>query len=226
MEESKIIKNQSEDIKELAIALCKAQSQISFASRDSENGYYKSKYADLYSVWEACREPLNKNGLCVVQQVDGLSECGGIVLNTVLIHTSGQWIKSVVVMTPSDNKPQTYGLCLSYARRYGLSSLVGVVQDDDDGNCASGIVDKNIPKGNNYKDYKPSRATLRNGSSENNEISDNKKSEYIEKMKSAKTLEELKSVWDKIPSKYTHFLSHEKNILKDELIEKVEKQGD
>lgn len=215
MEESKIIKNQSEDIKELAIALCKAQSQMSFASRDSENGYYKSKYADLYSVWEACREPLNKNGLCVVQQVNGLSECGGIVLNTLLVHTSGQWIKSVVVMTPSDNKPQTYGLCLSYARRYGLSSLVGVVQDDDDGNCASGIGNKNIQKVNNYKDSKPFREHHRSGGVEKNEISNNKKSEYLEKMKNVNSLEELKTVWsDSIPKEYRSYLSSEKDKIK------------
>lgn len=201
LKESNTIKNQSEDIKDLAMALCKAQSEMIFAIKSSENPFYKSKYADLSSVWDVCRSPLTKNGLCVVQQVDGLSQNGEIILNTILMHSSGQWVKSVILMKLIDNKPQTYGSTLTYARRYGLSSLVGVVQDDDDGNQASGIGFGNT----------------RNGGGEKNKIEDEKKSEYLEKMKSAKTLEELKSVWDKIPFEYTHFLTHEKNILKDNL---------
>lgn len=213
MEESNTIKNQSEDIKDLAMALCKAQSEMIFAIKSSENPFYKSKYADLSSVWDVCRSPLTKNGLCVVQQVDGLSQNGEIILNTILMHSSGQWVKSVILMKLIDNKPQTYGSTLTYARRYGLSSLVGVIQDDDDGNQASGI-----GFGNRYKcDSSQLRGNTRNGGGEKNEVSDDKKSEYLEKMRNTKTLEELKSVWDKIPFEYTHLLTHEKNILKDGL---------
>lgn len=129
----------SENINELATSLSKAQSEMNFAIKDSNNPFYKSKYADLSSVWEACREPLTKNGLSVVQLLEGVSDEGFIVLKTMLMHSSGQWMASYINMKPADEKPQTYGSTLTYARRYALSAIVGVIQDDDDGNQGSGL---------------------------------------------------------------------------------------
>ena len=59
--------NHSQSIAALASALAKAQSEISGAVKDSANPFFKSKYADLESVWSACRKPLTSNGLSVVQ---------------------------------------------------------------------------------------------------------------------------------------------------------------
>ena len=139
--------NKSESINELAMALCKAQQAMGFAVKDSSNPFFKSKYADLASVWGACSKPLSENKLSVSQLVNGLSEKGGIILETVLMHESGQWIKSTIEMIPADLKPQTFGSTLTYARRYALSAIVGVIQDDDDGNTASGLtLNSNIQK--------------------------------------------------------------------------------
>ena len=59
---------ESATIGKLVMALAKAQGQIKAAPKDSDNPFFKSKYADLASVWEACREPLAKNGLAVIQR--------------------------------------------------------------------------------------------------------------------------------------------------------------
>lgn len=125
----------SESINELAGALAKAQAGIRSAIKDSVNPHFGKKYADLASVWEACREQLSSNGLAVVQATATAPQ--GMVLVTTLLHASGQWIDSEYPVTPVKNDPQALGSALTYARRYSLSSMVGVAPDDDDGNDAS-----------------------------------------------------------------------------------------
>lgn len=126
----------SDQINELAAALAKAQGEITGALKESANPFFKSKYADLASCWDACRAPLSTNGLSVVQgtQVDG----GSLYLITRLLHSSGQWVSSQTPVTPKDDTPQGMGSALTYSRRYALTAMVGVSQVDDDGNSASG----------------------------------------------------------------------------------------
>jgi hypothetical protein len=125
---------QSEQIGELMTALAKAQGEIGHASRDSANPFFKSKYADLGSVWDACRAALSKNGLAVTQTLDLAGERQ--VLITTLGHSSGQWMKSLMAM-PVLVKPQEVGSCVTYYRRYALAAMVGVYQSDDDAETAS-----------------------------------------------------------------------------------------
>jgi hypothetical protein len=106
------------------------------AKKDSVNPHFKSKYADLTSVWEACREPLHKNGLAVVQAPEPCDT--GIQLRTMLLHKSGEWIDSVLVIPAAQQSPQGYGSAMSYARRYALAAMLGVVSEDDDAEAASG----------------------------------------------------------------------------------------
>lgn len=123
-------------MKELAAALAKAQSQVRHAIKDSKNPGFRSSYADLTSVWDACREALTKNGLSVVQKTD--FDAGEIWLETMLIHASGEHISSRYPLRPVKADPQGYGSAMTYARRYCLAAIVGVVADeDDDGNAAS-----------------------------------------------------------------------------------------
>lgn len=126
----------SEHINELAAALAKAQGEITGALKDSANPFFKSKYADLASCWDACREPLSKNGLAIVQSPEMGAD--GLTLTTLLTHSTGQWIRSVFRMLPKDDTPQGVGSALTYARRYALAALIGIAQVDDDGNQASG----------------------------------------------------------------------------------------
>ena len=128
--------NTSEQINEIAAALAKAQSKIKTAIKDSTNPHFRSKYADLASVREACSDALSANDIAVVQAhgFDGAH----VTLTTRLVHKSGQWLESVYLIKPTKEDPQGYASATTYARRISLSSMVGVVADeDDDGNAAS-----------------------------------------------------------------------------------------
>lgn len=124
----------SESINELMGSLAKAQGEMSHAVKDSKNPHFKSNYADLASVWQACREPLSKHGLAVTQTLDYRDDKQ--ILVTTLSHVSGQWMKSYIVLPLQKPGPQELGSCLSYCRRYSLAAMVGVYQDDDDAESA------------------------------------------------------------------------------------------
>ena len=127
--------DESPTIGALAAALAKAQGAMKSAAKDSVNPHFKSKYADLASVWDACREPLSSNGLAVVQRVS--SSPAGVVLTTMLLHSSGEWIRDRATFPVVQQTAQAYGSAITYARRYALAAMVGVAPDeDDDGNSA------------------------------------------------------------------------------------------
>lgn len=125
----------SETIGKLSEALAKAQAILEGASMDRKNPHFNSKYADLASVWDACRKPLADNGLAVVQIPQ--SEGTKLTVTTILSHASGEWIKGSLTMEAAKNTPQAIGSCITYARRYALAAFVGVAPEDDDGNEAS-----------------------------------------------------------------------------------------
>lgn len=130
----------SEKIDLFTTALCKVQLILESAKKDSENPFHKNKYADLTSVWSVCRKPLSENGFAVVQSLCGADQTGRSIIMTALLHTSGQWAKSYLHMPSKDQSPQGIGSAITYARRYSLSAIVGIVQEDDDGNQASCLV--------------------------------------------------------------------------------------
>lgn len=127
----------SESIAKLAASLAKAQGSMRAALKDSVNPHFRSRYADLAGVWDACREPLASNGLAVVQTPGEISE-RSITLTTLLCHESGEWMRSAFTIPVSKADAQGVGSAVTYARRYALAAMVGIVQDDDDGNAASG----------------------------------------------------------------------------------------
>lgn len=130
---------QSNEIGKLAEALAKAQAVMEGASKSSANPFFKSKYADLASVWDACRKPLSDNGLSVVQPTEFLPDQPDMVcVVTTLMHTSGEWISGRLAGRPVKQDPQGVGSLITYFRRYGLQSIVGIAPEDDDGNAASG----------------------------------------------------------------------------------------
>lgn len=126
----------SEQINELAAALAKAQGVMGGALKDSANPFFKSKYADLESVWQACRKALSENGLAVIQTVTTNEQA--TIVTTMLAHSSGQWVRDSLPLPPKDMTPQGIGSCISYARRYALAAAVGVYQTDDDAEAAHG----------------------------------------------------------------------------------------
>jgi len=126
----------SDSIKELATALAIVQGQLTFAKKDSKNPFFKSNYADLESVWDACRELLSTNGLAIMQ-FPGEYQDGNMALNTIITHKSGEWMSQEMSVPVSKPDAQGAGSALTYMRRYALAAVVGVVQADDDGNSAS-----------------------------------------------------------------------------------------
>lgn len=126
----------SPEIGSLAAALSAAQGKMRPALRESENPYFKSRYADLASVWEAIRGPLSEAELAVIQTCRGTET--GIEVETMLAHSSGQWVSDSLYLPASKLDAQGYCQAVTYARRYGLMAVVGVApDDDDDGNAAS-----------------------------------------------------------------------------------------
>lgn len=166
----------SEQINELAAALAKAQGAIKGALKDTANPFFKSKYADLSSVWEACRSQLSANGLSVVQ-----TPCqgeGGINVETMLMHCSGQWISSQFTMPVAKQDAQAVGSAITYARRYALAAMIGIApeDDDDDGNAATGNGDKIDRK---TGEIKPSRITPSTGAFDSLGAKDKKEAELL-----------------------------------------------
>lgn len=126
----------SESINEIAAALAKAQGEMGGALKESANPFFKSKYADLSSVWDACRGPLSKHGLAVIQSPS--AEGVAVSIETLLTHTSGQWMRGIVTVNAKDESPQAVGSAITYLRRYALQSFVGVAPEDDDAEAAQG----------------------------------------------------------------------------------------
>jgi hypothetical protein len=128
--------NKSESIGQLAAALAKAQRVMGGASKDASNPFFKSHYSTLASVIDAIREPLTSNGLSFVQLTQP-SEKNEVVIETVLMHESGEWVSSITCLPVAKADAQGYGSAITYAKRYGVQALTGCPSEDDDGNAAA-----------------------------------------------------------------------------------------
>lgn len=123
-------------MKEIIAALLKAQKEMGNAKKDANNPFFKSKYADLNSVREAIMPHLSENKIVVLQPMVTID--GNEYVKTLLLHESGESIESFTkILCKSQNDPQAYGSGVTYARRYGLQSLLSIGADDDDGNAAA-----------------------------------------------------------------------------------------
>jgi hypothetical protein len=160
-ENASISQSMSPTIGKLATALCEAQKEMGAIPKDSNNPFFKSKYADLATVSQHIIPVITKHGLSISQTHSPIDSCGSVteefstkdgrhvkvvtpyplvVIHTLLMHTSGEWISSTLVIPPAKNDPQGIGSAITYGRRYSFMSIVGAVSDeDDDGNQGSGL---------------------------------------------------------------------------------------
>jgi hypothetical protein len=123
-------------MKGIATALAKAQANMGKALKQASNPHFRSKYADLSSVMDACLPSLNEAGIALIQPT-GEDEHGRFV-ETILIHgESGESLTCRVPLIVSKNDMQGYGSAVTYARRYGLMAMAGIAPEDDDGNAAA-----------------------------------------------------------------------------------------
>lgn len=198
----------SESINEIAAALSKAQSEIKPAIKKTENSFFKKNYADMEAIDHVSRAALCKNGLSISQPIVPISGIPHVV--TLLMHASGQWIKSYYpIIQPVNEKladrlladpkidfktlkqllvndPQSIGSAITYARRYSLAAICGVVTEDDDGEAATKRETETkkeqvILKGTYYPEKRRKQT-------------DPAKQAYVDKLMSAKDLIELQSL--------------------------------
>lgn len=199
------------EINELAKALIAFQSEVKMPAMNSKNPFFKSKYADLKSVIETAKPVLNKHGLAFVQLVNK-DETGGVI-ETMLIHESGQYLKSDTHY-PINGKPQEQGSAISYMRRYALCSILGLVGDpDDDGEGAmkiesplEGALEEEMrSKGVSFKDKGESKKIF---------------TEYEEALNQATDKDVIAGIITSAREDWSKLLTYEQNKLKKLIAEK------
>lgn len=132
----------SDSLASLAPALVKASAELKAVGKDRTNPHFKSTYASLDAIMEAVRPVLAKHGLTLVQGAsmphsDESGRLVGFTVETLLLHASGEFVSSAVVMPLGKADPQGAGAAMSYGRRYGVSAILSLAtEDDDDGNSA------------------------------------------------------------------------------------------
>lgn len=156
----------SESIAELSAALSKAQGELNGAEKNSVNPFFKQSYANLESVWDACRAQLAKHNIAITQIPE--NEGNSVIVETVMSHSSGQWISGKLRMVPEKQTPQAIGVCISYARRYALAAFVGIYQEDDDAEATkttakspNPAIAPRQPAAQGVSTYRPSEAQLK-----------------------------------------------------------------
>ena len=168
-------------MKGIATALAKAQANMGKALKQANNPHFRSKYADLGNVMDACLPALNEAGIALIQPT-GEDEHGRYV-ETILIHgESGESLTCRVPLIVSKNDMQGYGSAVTYARRYGLMAMAGIAPEDDDGHAAS-----KAPPKQEQRQQKPQ---------ETDAEAIERAKEYLSE---ADSLDDLKDRWGRIP---------------------------
>ena len=168
-------------MKGIATALAKAQANMGKALKQANNPHFRSKYADLGNVMDACLPALNEAGIALIQPT-GEDEHGRYV-ETILIHgESGESLTCRVPLIVAKNDMQGYGSAVTYARRYGLMAMAGIAPEDDDGNAAS-----KAPPKQEQRQQKPQ---------ETDAEAIERAKEYLSE---ADSLDDLKERWGRIP---------------------------
>lgn len=168
-------------MKSIATALAKAQMNMGKALKQANNPHFRSKYADLGNVMDACLPALNEAGIALIQPTG--EDDHGRYVETILIHgESGESLTCRVPLIVSKNDMQGYGSAVTYARRYGLMAMAGIAPEDDDGNAAA-----KAPPKQEQRQQKPQETDA----------------EAIERAKEylaeADSLDDLKERWGRIP---------------------------
>lgn len=130
----------SDDIKALAPALAAAQAAMGSAQLDSKNGHFRSRYASLASCLHAALAPLSANKLSLLQHPGYDPSTQIVSVTTCILHESGQWMKSTCSL-PLGGKKDGHALksATTYLRRIGIVSILGLPEEDDDGNATSAV---------------------------------------------------------------------------------------
>lgn len=127
--------NSSETLKEFALAFTQMQAQLTNAPFDSTNPHFRNKYASLAGIINHIRPIIAKFGFSFLQMTN--TSADSVSIETILLHSSGEFVKSITSLKVSKNDPQGMGSAFTYAKRYGLSAILGIAsEEDDDGEAA------------------------------------------------------------------------------------------
>lgn len=149
-------------MKSLYKALLKFQSELKPVTKDSKNPHFRNDYTSLLSVTEHLKEPLSNNGLVITQRVEWTA--AGAILETKLIQAeSGEFILDTTPILTNDNKPQSFGSALSYAKRYAKMTITGLTDtlEDDDAEKASGRPQNSIQTAIERKKVMPEESKIK-----------------------------------------------------------------
>jgi hypothetical protein len=134
--------NKSDTLKELATSLAKAQCELENATKATTNAFFKSKYADLAECLNTVRPVFSKHGLSISQFPT--YENGIAHVETILLHSSGEWLSNVSSAPVGKQDAQGVGSATTYLRRYALAAIAGIAQEDDDANNSVGKTQADI----------------------------------------------------------------------------------
>ena len=141
------MKRKSDSIGTISKDLLAAQKEVGKVAKNGHNPHFKSKFADLTSIIDAIKAPLNENNICFLQLIDMSEDADSTkppFVETVLLHDTGEWISSrTPIYCTKPGNPQALGSGISYAKRYALQAIMGLPTEDDDGNAASDPTNNN-----------------------------------------------------------------------------------
>lgn len=171
----------------IAAALAAAQAEMGKALKQSNNPHFRSKYADLGNVADACLPALNRHGIAVIQPIG--EDDGGRYVETRLIHASGESLSCRAPLIVQKNDMQGLGSAITYARRYGLMCMAGIAPEDDDGNAAAAAA----PRRDERPAQRP-RDDDRRPAADANPVQI-----AIDSLNAAETLDALAAIWGDLP---------------------------
>lgn len=124
----------SESIAKIAAALVAISAEIENPHKNATNPHFRNRYADLAEIVNTARPITSKHGIAVVQS-PGMED-GMLTVDTLILHTSGEWIRGRAASPLQKSDPQGVGSATTYLRRYSLAGMLGLAQEDDDGEGA------------------------------------------------------------------------------------------
>ena len=147
-------KNSNKTTDKIAPALLKAQKKCKALVANQDNPFYNSTYADLHACIEACQGALNDNNISIIQGFDHDGANDVFYVSTTLLHTSGQTLSNKVGFPIVKKDPQSIGQLCTYGRRYGLTAMMSLAEQDDDANSTGNYAPKKKaqPKGSGAND--------------------------------------------------------------------------
>ena len=129
---------------------------IGVIQKEGTNPHFNSKFAELNTILEVIDNVIENKKEVIDDGIDNVikpDDCKFIAylqtafhkddknfLKTQLIHESGEIIEMDLELITTKKDPQMIGSSLTYMRRYGLMTILGLRAEDDDGNQGSGKV--------------------------------------------------------------------------------------